>query len=144
MPPKKKITDLEVSEFLASFRERSQKEQEASSVFQELLLFPGWGMANVALKVKAPETNPEIPDPRKPPLERAKEMREHGQITDQGKGPAHPGSMTSASTNPQPNPWASTTPPRESGPVFLGMRTDVPPPFPGKWERLPDGWFRKE
>lgn len=141
---KKKLTDIEVSEFLESFRERPQKEQEASPVYQSLIQFPGWGMAGVQPKrVEAPEMDPDIPDPRKAPLERAREMRERGQITDTGKGKPQPGAMTTASSPGQPNPWAEVNFPPADGPCFLGVRTETPPPFPGTWERHADGWFRK-
>jgi hypothetical protein len=140
MKKAKPITDAEVAIFLDEFRARPQREQEASPVYQELILFPGWGM----LGAESPgPMNPDIPDPRKPPLERAREMKERGQITDTGKGKVNQGSMTTANTQPQVSPWADTREP-SPGPAFLGIQTDIAPPFAGEWTRLPEGWFRKE
>jgi len=141
MKKARQITDAEVAIFLEEFRGRPQREQESSPIYQELIQFPGWGMVGVD---SSGPMNPDIPDPRKPPLERAKEMKERGQITDTGKGKKpNQGSMTTANTQPQTSPWADTREP-SPGPAFLGIQTDITPPFAGEWTRLPEGWFRKE
>lgn len=143
---KRIIKDVEVAEFLSSFRERSQEEQERSPIWQELVAFPGWGMAKFKPEdVKIPLIpSAELPDPRLPPQARADFIRnQDGAVTDEGKGKPTPGAMTSISMPGQANPWADVRTPTGEGPLFLGMNTEVPPPFPGTWERKEGGWFRK-
>ena len=38
------LKDQEVADFLAKFRGRDEKDQQASPIWQELVAFPGWGM----------------------------------------------------------------------------------------------------
>jgi hypothetical protein len=140
---KKLLTEIEVAEYLVAFRERPQAEQEASPIYQELIAFSGWGMAKYA--PKAPLVSPEIPDPRMSSADRAKLMKELNPITDTGKGKTEPGAMTTVgSPAGAQNPWVDTRTPEGKGPLFLGVNTEVPPPFAGTWERKEGGWFRKE
>jgi len=145
---KRLIKDAEVAEFLEAFKGRTQEEQERSPVWQSLIGFPGWGMARFKLEeVRIPVIpSAELPDPRSTPLEKAEFTRrqEGVAVTDEGKGRPTPGAMTSISMPGQDNPWSDVRTPTEGGPVFLAIKTEVPPPFPGAWERREGGWFRKE
>jgi len=139
------LKDMEVADFLAKFRERDQKDQEASPVWQELISFPGWGMA----EFKEPDSElhilpSELPDPRMPARQRAEFMAKEGHVTDEPKGQPTPGAITTGHIPGGVNPWAETTPPAAEGPLFLGVNTDVPPPFPGNWQRKEGGWFRPQ
>lgn len=146
-PREKKVRpmkDQEVADFLSKFRERDQKDQEASPIWQELVAFPGWGMAE--FKEADPELHvlpAEIPDPRMPARKRAEFMADQGHhVTDEGKGKPTPGAITSGQIPGGANPWSETSVPPEGGPLFLGVNTDVKPPFPGNWVRKEGGWFR--
>jgi len=139
------LKDQEVADFLATFRDRSQEDQERSPIWQELIAFPGWGMA----EFKEADTDlhilpAELPDPRMPAKKRADFMAKEGHVTDEGKGKPTPGSITSGGMPGAANPWFETRIPSESGPLFLGVNTDVKPPFPGNWVRKEGGWFRTE
>jgi hypothetical protein len=144
---KRIIRDAEVAEFLASFRERIQGEQERSPVWQELVSFPGWGMAKFTPELAKIPIIPtaELPDPRMTAQGRADFVKgQEGAVTDEGKGKPTPGAMTSVAMPGGVNPWADVRRPTDKGPVFLASKTDVPPPFPGAWEKREGGWFRKE
>lgn len=45
---------------------------------------------------------------------------------------------------PVPAAWAGYRIPAVDGPVFVANMTIVPPPFEGRWTRVPGGWFRDE
>lgn len=137
------LTDQQVAQFLTDFRDRTEEEQQNSPVWQELVQFPGWGMASYSPKKKAVKPTEAPPDPRLPAHERAAVLKAQGGVTDDAKAKAPAsGSMTTALTRPQQNPWAMHKIPAP-GPAFLSLKTEVPPPFPGSWRRTPDGWFRE-
>ena len=141
-----KLSDQKVAAALADFRERPQKEQESSPIFQELIQFPGWGMAHFdPKKAGQPASTPVPPDPRLPAAERAAALKEQGAVTEPPtkKPPATPGAITTKDAQGQTNPWKDVKTPEGDGPTFIGLRTDVAPPFPGNWRKTPDGWFRE-
>jgi hypothetical protein len=147
-PKQKKVRglkDQEVADFLAKFRERDEKDQQASPIWQELVAFPGWGMAEFKEEDIDLHVLPaELPDPRLPARERAEFMAKEGHVTDEPKGEPTPGSITTGQMPGGPNPWADTAAPPGEGPLFLAVNTDVKPPFPGNWVRKEGGWFRTE
>lgn len=137
------LSDQQVADFLAEFRDRSDEVQQSSPVWQELIQFSGWGMASFKPTKNIPRAATEAPpDPRLPAHERAAVLKRQGGVTDDAKAkkPAS-GSMTTKVTQGAPNPWAGYPMPAE-GPVFMALNTDLAPPYPGKWRRTPDGWFR--
>lgn len=141
---KRALKDAEVAAFLEKFRERPQEDQERSPVWQELVAFPGWGMAE--FREADPDLHvipAELPDPRLSAKARADFMVEKGHhVTDEGNGVTTPGSIMSGQMPGAANPWADTNVPPGDGPLFLGVSTDVKPPFPGNWVRKEGGWFR--
>jgi hypothetical protein len=138
------LKDQEVADFLTKFRERDQKDQEASPIWQELVAFPGWGMAEFKeVDTELHVLPAELPDPRMPARERAEFMESEGHVTDEGKGQPTPGAMTTGEMPGGANPWADTKEPPAGGPLFLGVNTEVKPPFPGNWVRKEGGWFRE-
>jgi hypothetical protein len=135
-----KLNDLSVSLFLEDFRSRPLGEQQASPIWQELIQFPSWGNP---IKMPDPRVGAaELPDPRMSAPDRAEFMKKHGPVTDDSKAKSpHPGSMTTAGN--QPNPWSDYRQPEAKGFVFMGVKTELPPPWPGEWQRVADGWVRR-
>ena len=139
------LKDMEVADFLSKFRERRQEDQESSPIWQELISFPGWGMAEFKEGDGELHVLPaELPDPRMPARERAEFMENEGHVTDEGKGEPTPGAMTTDAGMGKPNPWVDTRTPAVGGPLFLGVKTEVKPPFPGNWVQKEGGWYRTE
>lgn len=146
----KAITDQQVADALADFRERKKEEQERSVIWQELVQFPQWIGAQFTEGVDAkevqkattlptPHTNAP-PDPRLPASERARINKEQNPT----KTVANPdGSKTikTAASKGQSNPWHDYKEPPE-GPCLLSVQTDHKPPFRGEWSRIATGWYR--
>lgn len=146
-PPKRKISDIELAEALDDFREnRTQEQQEASIVYQSLIQFVGWGMANYnpERKVQPPPTTPAPPDPRLSNTQKQQILADQNK----GKPPTLQNTKTNANTimtqSDKPNPWANSSAPPPSGPCFIGVNTEIPPPWSGAWQRREGGWFRPE
>lgn len=146
------MTDIEVAEFLAGFRDRPQEDQEASPVYQELISFPGWGAGAQYRDSEAPAPEaPEAPslepppDPRLPALERREAAGEQPESTPTQvtQNPDASRSITTADRNAESNPWADYNPPPEDGSgAWMPVNTDVRPPYPGDWQRRQGGWYR--
>ncbi len=137
-----KPSDIEVAQFLADFRERAKPEQEVSPVMEELRAFPQWADGAVYRPPVAPpppKSEP-LPDPRLPAHERAAAMPKVAVKP----GPGDSRSIVSADSVKKQNPWAEASPPPATGLVFMNIDSEVPPPYPGSWERRPGGWLRKE
>jgi hypothetical protein len=145
----KKLSDQQVADALMEFRDRAADDQARSPIWQELVQFPGWGMAQYDGKKAAPpppKTATEaLPDPRLPAEARAAILREQGVVSDAPKPGVQPqpGSMTVKDSHPVHNPWATIKPPPPDGPYFANVRTEIAPPYPGNWRRTSDGWFRE-
>jgi hypothetical protein len=145
-----KVTDQQLADALAAFRERPKAEQQANVVWQELASFPEWASAQYRDSSEPrPEPRPVAtrateapPDPRLPSQQRADIAKEQGTMTDDSKAkkPAV-GSMVTGGQN-RPNPWSQSRCPDGSGPAFIGINVNEPPPWPGKWRRVEGGWFR--
>ena len=155
----KKVTDAQVAEFLAEFRERKTADQESSPVWQELISFPQWGLAKFVPDKTRPDMNdepaprapdpshpdPSLPDPRLPASARADITKAKADLAPVVSAKAGVNTIKTASG--AVNPWADYTPPPPDGPVSYGLRTDVPPPAsfgdPSRWRRDDNGWHRK-
>jgi hypothetical protein len=144
-----KVTDVQVAEFLAEFRDRELDGQEASPVYQELIQFPQWQTARY-VEDEAPGTAPnvpsaELPDPREPSRTRLA-TEERPEPTPQPQAVvsqnAESRSITTDAKSNMANPWANTGSPPQTGTVFLANETNTPPPWPGEWVRRDGGWLR--
>lgn len=142
----KRLTDIEVAAFLANFRDRPQEQQEVSPVWQELSGFPQWSGAQ--FRGDSAPTLDAPPDPRLPARERAAEVekqREANPVPDphEPRPSPTPNVMTTGDVGQGANPWADVRPPADDGSgCFVGVNTDVKPPFPGNWRRVERGWYR--
>lgn len=140
----KKLSDQEVADALANFRERPKDDQMRSVIWQELAGFPEWASAQYTEGVPAKEVVKATlapPDPRLPGSQRAAAFRAQG-VTDDGKAkkPAS-GSMTTGSTVGKANPFSDYKAP-PPGPCLVAVQSETPPPFEGAWRRVDGGWFR--
>jgi hypothetical protein len=142
------VTDVQVAEFLAEFRERELEKQEVSPVYQELVQFPQWMSARYIAE-EAPGAAPhtaELPDPREPARNRlANEDRpaptpQPQAVVTQNETSR---SISTDTRSNQPNPWANTGSPPADGVVFLANDTEQAPPWPGSWVRRDGGWLRQ-
>ena len=137
------LDEMRVAEFLDAFRERKLEDQQASPVWQALVQFPQWGLAQYKPEKPGPQETQALPDPRLPPMERAEILREQGIVTDDSKEKSpNTGAMVSSAVGQKQNPWAEYKEP-SPGFAFICLSTEVPPPWPGVWTRRPEGWCRK-
>jgi hypothetical protein len=145
---KPSVTDVQVAEFLAEFRERELDVQETSPVYQELVQFPQWMSARYIAE-EAPGAAPhnaELPDPREPARSRLTEDRPAPTPQPQPVVSQNADASRSISTDAKsnkPNPWANSGSPPLEGVVFLANDTEQPPPWPGEWVRRDGGWLRQ-
>ena len=144
-----KVSDVQVAELLAEFRDRELERQEASPIYQELIQFPQWQTARIVGEEapgSAPTPSAELPDPREPartrlPTEDRPEPTPQPQAVVSQNADASRSITTDAKSN-QPNPWVNTGSPPQTGTVFLANETNTPPPWPGEWVRRDGGWLR--
>lgn len=142
----RQLTDIEVAQFLAEFRGRPLEQQESSPVYQELMGFPQWSGAQY--RGEAVPTLDVPPDPRLPARERAAEVekqRAANPMPDphEPRPAPTPNVMTTGAVGQAANPWSDVKPPADDGSgCFVGVNTDVRPPFPGNWRRVDRGWYR--
>lgn len=131
------LNDRSVAEYLANFRERSLEDQQASIIWEELTQFPQW--LGDAYKEEPAKTEA-LPDPRLSASQRAAAMK---------KRPSAPepaakknGAITTKDSGKPSNPWSDVHVP-ETGATHVAVKTDIKPPFPGKWRKTEEGWFRE-
>jgi hypothetical protein len=149
----KKVSDVQVAEFLAEFRDRKPEEQEASPVWQELVSFPQWGIAKfVPDKVRpAPEpagSDASLPDPRLSASARADITKARAEQRPPVAAATKVSGNTIKTDGGAVNPWADYKCPSLTGALSIALRTNVPPPAsfgdPSKWRQTQDGWSRSE
>jgi len=144
-----KVTDGQMAEFLAEFRDRELEKQESSPIYQELMQFPQWQSARY-VEEEAPGTAPtppsaELPDPREPARTRLADDRpeptpQPAAVVSQNQDASR--SISTDAKAGQPNPWVNSGAPPMEGTVFLANETEVKPPWPGEWVRRDGGWLR--
>ncbi len=157
-PVEKTLTDMDVASFLEAFRARPLPEQQRSPIWQELASFPQWASdqfitegVSAAERAKALKPIPRSareapPDPRLPASERARILKDQqGDRPQVRETPDGRAITTKSSPHGGSNPWADYKAPPGSPDdfAFMGVHTDVRPPFPGKWDRIEGGWVRR-
>jgi hypothetical protein len=154
-PVEKKLSDMDVAAFLEEFRTRPLADQQRSAVWQELASFPQWAAPQFTDGVPASEvakaTKPiprtatqAPPDPRLPAGERARIRKEQeGTPTQVHETTGGRAITTKTAAQGGPNVWADYKAPPAEGFAFMGVQTEVKPPFPGAWERTEGGWVRR-
>ncbi|HUU21972.1 MAG TPA: hypothetical protein VM389_05495 [Phycisphaerae bacterium] len=141
----REITDIEAAVWLESFQERSLEVQQASPVWQALVGFPQWAGAQFG---GGDEPTAQMPiNPRLTGDHRRRELERRGETETVAsvKKPDGTNTITTQQLGQgASNPWADHRLPEGAGdgPLFIGVDTNVKPPYAGAWVRRDGGWFR--